>query len=268
MLQLCSGVPGAATAAALQSPSAFVLLPTSCCPCTGTDPDLLPIPSALRDTCACCCDTGGMWSPPSSSLSLDGCCWIMDSWMLRRGRGAGQEKETRALLRTKPSAFPCLPGPLQPLAVGNAQPCVVWGHALDLSSPLGCPCPLPAPGLGAGVGTDLAAALRGQWVLCAHPLSPYPEVLPPLILGLQGGIYLIFLNKRPSSLFLGTGISLPVLGLGKVPLEVTAMSLCHGHRHPLPSSWMLPGPLLPTVAWVRGGPSLVTCCAPRPPSLP
>lgn len=85
---------------------------------------------------------------------------------------------------------------LQPLAAGTHSS--AWSGDMLRTSPATWGVPVPCQTLGSDPlwGQTSLLFLGGRWVLCAHPLSPYPKVLPQHLLGLQGGIYLISLNKR------------------------------------------------------------------------
>lgn len=210
---------------AVQSPSAFVpALPPAARAWSQGQPSPTPHPATLGDICACCCDTGGIWSPPHSSLGA-GQMLLLDSWTLARmgcprrpglaGDGAG------TLVRTKPQiSGASLPAQApQPFSAwGSAPPghhsrtawpcwlCMAWGHVrtlslpLDLSSHSGCPHPLSDPGLDRPcVVTDLTAAPGATVAPLPHPFTakacPSSVGTAPLTPGLMGGTSPIFLNK-------------------------------------------------------------------------
>lgn len=108
------------------------------CPHTEPGPACpTPCPShSGGDICACCCDTGGIWSPPHPSLGA-GQMLLLDSWTLLQGWGvprdlAWQEMELglwqgpnprpRGLFCLPGSPSPALPGDLPLLTITHTQP--------------------------------------------------------------------------------------------------------------------------------------------------
>jgi len=143
---------------------------------------------------------------------------LLDSRMLGRGRGAlghsaGQEMGAGALSRTKasgaslpartPSPAPAWALPLR--AVTHAQhPLAGSARRGDASGPasgplLPVPVPWQTPGSDPGWGQTsllLWGGLAAMLATSARAPSPHREGLPELAPGLEGGIPLIFLNKR------------------------------------------------------------------------
>lgn len=194
---------------------------------------------------------------------------LLDSRTLWRGWGdpgasAGQEMGAGALARTKPlrGFSVCLPRPPSPapagslplLTISHAQ-CPLAGsawHGVTSEPPpclrtspscSGCPCH-PGRPWARTLRWDLAAAPAGPAGILATNLCPCPVpsprgpapalcpvwVLPQLAPGPQGGISLIFLNKRKYYLSLRARISFPApCMLWKASPRVTARSPLRGH---------------------------------------